>query len=152
MLPTGYNSNYQIVQAPGYVVILVEMIHDARIIPLDGRPHLGADVRQWLGDSRAHWEGNTLVVETTNFTGKTAFRGSGEGLHLIERFTRTDPETIKYEFTVNDPATFTRPWSAEIPMRKTKGPIYEYACNEGNYALADILRGARTEERNAASK
>jgi hypothetical protein len=152
MLPTGYNSNYQIVQAPGYVVILVEMIHDARIIPLDGRPHLGADIRQWLGDSRAHWEGNTLVVETTNFTGKSAFRGSGEGLHLIERFTRTDPETIKYEFTVNDPATFTRPWSAEIPMRKTKGPIYEYACNEGNYALADILRGARTEERNAASK
>ena len=139
-------------QAPGYVVILVEMIHDTRIIPLDGRPHLGADIKQWLGDSRGHWEGNTLVVETTNFNGKTAFRGSGEGLRLIERFTRTDQETIEYEFTVSDPATFTRAWSAEIPMRKTQGPIYEYACNEGNYALVDILTGARTEERNAASK
>ena len=152
MLPTGYNNNYQIVQIPGYVVILVEMIHDARLIPLDGRPHLGADVRQWLGDSRGHWEGNTLVVDTTNFADKTAFRGSGENLHLIERFTLTDPDTIRYEFTVDDPTTFTRPWSAEIPMRKTHGPIYEYACNEGNYALADILAGARAEEKNGPPK
>jgi hypothetical protein len=152
MLPTAYNSNYQIVQSPGYVVIFVEMIHDARIIPLDGRPHLGPEVRQWLGDSRGHWEGNTLVVDTGNFSGKTAFRGSGENLHLIERFTRTDAETIRYEFTVDDPATFTRPWKAEIPMRKTQGPIYEYACNEGNYSLADILKGARVEEKRAAEE
>jgi hypothetical protein len=152
MLPTGYNSNYEIVQIPGYVVILVEMIHDARVIPLDGRPHLGPGVRQWLGDSRGHWEGNTLVVDTTNFNGKAAFRGSGENLHLIERFTLTDPDTIRYEFTVDDPATFTRSWSAEVPMRKTNGPIYEYACNEGNYALADILAGTRAEEKSAASK
>ena len=147
MLPTGYNNNYQIVQIPGYVVILVEMIHDARVIPLDGRPHLGPGVRQWLGDSRGHWEGNTLVVDTTNFNGKAAFRGSGENLHLSERFTLTDTDTIRYEFTVDDPTTFTRPWSAEIPMRKTHGPMYEYACNEGNYALADILAGARAEEK-----
>jgi hypothetical protein len=152
MLPTAYNSNYQIVQGPGYVVIFVEMIHDARIIPLDGRPHLGSDVRQWLGDSRGHWEGDTLVVDTTNFTGKTAFRGSGENLHLIERFTRVDAETIRYEFTVDDPATFTRPWTAEIPMRKTQGPIYEYACSEGNYSLGDILKGARAEEKRAAEE
>ena len=125
MLPTGYNNNYQIVQTSGYVGVLVEMIHDVRIIPLDGRPHLGPNIRQWLGDSRGHWEGNTLVVDTTNFTDKTAFRGSGENLHLIERFTRTDPDTIRYEFTVEDPTTFARPWSAEIPIRKTHGPMYE---------------------------
>jgi len=152
MLPTGYNNNYQIVEGPGYVVILVEMIHDARVIPLDGRPHLEPNVRQWLGDSRGHWEGNTLVVDTTNFTEKTAFRGSDENLHLIERFTLTDPGTLRYEFTVDDPTAFIRPWSAEIPMRKTRGPIYEYACNEGNYALPDILAGARAEEKRAASK
>jgi hypothetical protein len=152
MLPGPYNSNYQIVQSRGYVMIFVEMIHDARIIPLDGRPHLGPEIHLWLGDSRGHWEGNTLVVDTTNFTGKTAFRGSGENLHLIERFTRTDAETIRYEFTVDDPATFTKPWKAEIPMRKTLGPIYEYACNEGNYSLADILKGARVEEKRAAEE
>jgi hypothetical protein len=150
MLPSGYNNNYEIVQVSGYVVILVEMIHDARIIPLDRRPHVGSNIHQWLGDSRGHWEGNTLVVDTANFSDKTAFRGSGKDLHLIERFTRTDPDTIRYEFTVEDPATFTRPWSAEIPMRSTHGPIYEYACNEGNYALADILAGARADERKAA--
>jgi hypothetical protein len=146
MMPTAYNSNYQIVQSRGYVVIFVEMIHDARIIPLDRRPHLAPEIRQWLGDSRGHWEGNTLVVDTTNFNGQTAFRGSSENLHLIERFTRVDAETIRYEFTVDDPATFTKPWTAEIPMRKTHGPIYEYACNEGNYSLGDILKGARAEE------
>jgi hypothetical protein len=150
MLPTGYNNNYQIVQTSGYVVIVVEMIHDARIIPLDRRPHLGPNINQWLGDSRGHWEGNTLIVDTTNFTDKTAFRGSGENLHLIERFTRTDADTIRYEFTVEDPTTFARPWTAEIPMRKTQGPIFEYACTEGNYALADILAGARADERKAA--
>jgi hypothetical protein len=152
MLPTGYNNNYEIVQTSGYVVILVEMIHDARIIPLDGRPHLGPNIQQWMGDSRGHWEANTLVVDTTNFTDKTAFRGSGESLHLIERFTRTNADTIRYEFRVEDPTTFTAPWSAEIPMRKTHGPMYEYACTEGNYALADILAGARADERKAAEE
>jgi len=150
MLPTAYNSNYQIVQSRGYVMIFVEMIHDARIIPLDGRPHLEPDIRLWLGDSRGHWEGNTLVVDTTNFTNKTAFRGSSENLHLVERFTRVDPDTIRYEFTVDDPATFTKPWTAEIPMRKVSGPIYEYACNEGNYSLGDILKGARAEEKSGS--
>ena len=147
MMPTAYNSTYQIVQSRGYVMIFVEMIHDARIIPLDGRPHVPPNIRLWLGDSRGHWEGNALVVDTTNFNGQTAFRGSSENLHLIERFTRTDADTIRYEFTVDDPATFTKPWTAEIPMRKTQGPIYEYACNEGNYSLADILKGARVEEK-----
>jgi hypothetical protein len=149
MLPSFYNNNYQIVQTPGYVMILVEMIHDARIIPLDGRPHLPSAVREWMGDSRGHWEGNTLVVETTNFSDKTRFRGADENMRLIERFTRVAPDTIRYEFTVDDPTAFTRKWTAQIPMQKTEGPIYEYACHEGNYALADVLRGARAEEKSA---
>jgi hypothetical protein len=147
MLPAGYNNNYQIVQGPGYVVILVEMIHDARVIPIDGRSHLQGNVRQWKGDSRGHWEGNTLVVDTTNFTGKTNFRGSGESLHIVERFTRTAPDAILYEFTVNDPASFTKLWTAQLPMTKSQGPLYEYACHEGNYAMVNILAGAREEER-----
>jgi hypothetical protein len=150
MLPGPYNSNYQILQAPGYVAILVEMIHDVRIIPLDRRPHLPGSVRQWLGDSRGHWEGNTLVVETTNFTGKSRFRGATENMRLIERFTRTDANTLTYDFTVEDPATFSKPWSASIPMTKSSGPIYEYACHEGNYAVPGILGGARAQE--AATK
>ncbi|PYS20376.1 MAG: hypothetical protein DMG11_29655, partial [Acidobacteria bacterium] len=147
MLPGAYNNNYQIVQSPGYVVIFVEMIHDARIIPLDGRPHVPQNVRLLMGDSRGHWEGNTLVVETTNFTDKTAFRGSGRNFHLIERFTRTSPDTIVYEFTANDESSFTRPWTAQIPMKKTPDPIFEYACHEGNYGMEGILRGARAEEK-----
>ncbi|HYR82714.1 MAG TPA: hypothetical protein VE422_01395 [Terriglobia bacterium] len=150
MLPGGYNNNYQIVQSPGYVVILVEMIHDARIIPLDGRPHVPQNVRLLMGDSRGHWEGNTLVVETTNFTDKTAFRGSGPNLHLIERFTRTSPDTIVYEFTANDESSFTRPWTAQIPMKKTPDPLFEYACHEGNYGMEGILKGARAEEKKAS--
>jgi hypothetical protein len=146
MLPGGYNSNYQIIQTPGYVMILIEMIHDARIIPLDGRPHLSQNIRHWLGDSRGRWEGNTLVVDTTNFTTKTAFRGASEKMHLVERFTRVDEDTILYQFTVNDPTSFTKPWSAEVPMRKTEGPIFEYACHEGNYGLTNVLTGARAEE------
>jgi hypothetical protein len=152
MLSGGYNNNCQIIQGPGYVAILVEMLHEVRIIPLDGRPHLPPDVRNWLGDSRGRWEGSTLVVDTTNFTGKTAFRGSGESLHLTERFTRTAADTIRYEFTVADPESFKKPWSAEHPMRRGQGPIYEYACNEGNYALANILQGARAEEKRAAEE
>jgi hypothetical protein len=147
MVPGGYNNNYQIVQGPGYVTIVVEMIHDVRTIPTDGRPHLPATVRQWMGDPRGHWEGNTLVVDTTNFTDKTNFRGSGENLHLIERFTRTGPNQLMYEFTVNDPASFTRPWTVQIPMAKTDGPLFEYACHEGNYGMEGMLRGARQQER-----
>ena len=150
MLPSFYNNNYQIVQGPGYVAILVEMIHDVRMIPTDGSAHLPAGVRQWMGDSHGHWEGNTLVVDTTNFTDKTRFRGTDDKLHLIERFTRVDPDTILYEFTVDDPTAFTRPWTAQIPMTRTRGPVFEYACHEGNYAMIDILRGARAEEAKAA--
>jgi hypothetical protein len=152
MLPQGYNSNLQIVQGEGYVAIEQEMIHDVRIIPTDGRPHLPADVHQWLGDSRGHWEGNTLVVDTTNFTDKTAFRGSGENLHVVERFTRTDADTVKYEFTVSDPSTWEKSWSGEVLMSKIDGPIFEYACTEGNYGMRNNLSGARADEKKAADK
>ena len=150
MLPGGYNNNYQIVQAAGYAMVLVEMIHDARIIPLDARPHPSQNVRQWMGDSRGHWEGETLVVETTNFNGKTAFQGASENLRLVERFTRVDEDTIRYQFTVDDPATWARPWSAELSMKKTVGPLFEHACHEGNYGLYNTLVGARAEEKRAA--
>jgi hypothetical protein len=147
MIPGAYNNNYQIVQGPGYVAISVEMIHDVRVIPTDGRPHLPSKVRQWMGDPRGHWEGDTLVVDTTNFTDKTNFRGADENLHLTERFTRTGPGTILYEFTMDDPTAFTKPWSAKIPMNRVEGPILEYACNEGNYGMAGILSGARAQEK-----
>jgi hypothetical protein len=147
MLPSFYNNNYQIVQAPGYVMILVEMIHDVRIIPTDGRPHLAFNVRQWLGDSRGHWEGGTLVVETTNFSDKNSFHGSDSQMKLIEKFTRTGPDTIMYEFTVQDPTAFTRDWTGQVPMSRTQGPIIEYACHEGNYAMSGMLAGARAEEK-----
>ena len=147
MVPGPYNNNYQIVQGPGYVAVLVEMIHDVRMIPTDGSPHLPKTIRQWMGDPRGHWEGNTLVVDTTNFTDKTRFRGTDENLHLVERFTRVGPDVILYRFTVDDPTAFTRSWTAEIPMTKSDGPLFEYACNEGNYALVDILRGARAQEK-----
>jgi hypothetical protein len=149
MLPSFYNNNYQIVQTPGYVMILVEMIHDVRVIPLDNRPHLPSGIRQWMGDSRGHWEGDTLVVETTNFNDKTRFRGGDENMRLIERFTRVAPDTIQYEFTVNDPTAFTKPWTAQIPMQRGEGPIFEYACHEGNYAMTDMLAGARAEQSKA---
>ena len=152
MLNTGYNSNYQIVQAPGYVMILVEMIHDVRIIPLDGRPHVSQNIRQWMGDARGHWEGDTLVVETTNFNGKNPLRGSSENMRVAERFTRVDADTISYRFTVEDESTWTRPWTAELPMRKTSGPLFEHACHEGNYGLYNTLVGARLEEKRAAEE
>jgi hypothetical protein len=152
MLPGGYNNNYQIFQSAGYVMILVEMIHDVRVIPTDGRPHLPSNMRLWMGDSRGRWEGNTLVVDTTNFTANTNFRGASKDMHLVERFTRTGPDTILYEFTVDDPSSFTKPWKAEIPMQRTHEPILEYACNEGNYAMAGVLGGARAEEKKAAGK
>jgi len=150
MLPGPYNNNLQVYQTPGYVVLFTEMIHDARIVPMDGRPHGGPTVRRWLGDSRGHWEGDTLVVDTINFTDKTNFRGSGATLHLVERFTRLDADTLEYRFTVDDRTTWTRPWTVAYPMAKTQGPVYEYACHEGNYGLMDILSGARAEERKAA--
>jgi hypothetical protein len=128
-------------------MILSEMIHEVRIIPLDGRPHLPPSIRLWTGDPVGHWEGNTLVIETTNFTDKTRFRGSTENLKVIERLTRVDANTISYQFTIDDPATFTKPWTGELPFVATSGPIYEYACHEGNQSLVDILAGARAEER-----
>ena len=149
LLPQGYNSNFHIVQGPDYVMILVEMIHDARVIPLDGRPQLSESIRQWVGSSRGRWEGETLVVETTNFNGKTAFRGSSETLRVVERFTRVLEDTIVYRFTVDDPATWTRSWTAEVPMKKTIGPLFEFACHEGNYSFSNILSGERAEEQRA---
>ena len=150
MLPGPYNNNYQIVQTRDYVVITVEMIHESRIIAMDGRPHLPPAMRKWLGDSIGHWEGNTLVVDTTNFSDKTHFRGSDENLHLIERFTRTAPDAILYEFTVDDPTAFIASWKAEIPMRRSAGPMYEFACHEGNFALGRMLSIARDAEKKAA--
>jgi len=147
MTPTGYNNNFQLIQASGYVVIFNEQIHDARIIPMDGRPHLPQTVRQWMGDSRGRWEGETLVVETTNFTDKVNFRGSGPNMHLVERFTRTDPNTLLYEFKVDDPQSFTTTWTGQIPMKRTTEPMFEYACHEGNYSLSTTLNGARALEK-----
>ena len=153
MLPEAYNSNLQIIQAPGYVAILQEEIHDVRIIPLSGplggHPHVGPAIRQLRGDSRGRWEGQTLIVDTTNFTDRSNFRGSGEALHLVERFTRLDEDTILYQFTVDDPTTWARPWTAEIPWTKIDGPLYEFACHEGNYGLANSLSAARAQEKAA---
>jgi hypothetical protein len=153
MLPAGYNNNIQIFQTRDYIAILLEMNHDARIIPLDGRPHLPGAMRQWMGDSRGRWEKNTLVVETTNFTDKTASIaltgfavGSAEKLRLIERFTRIDAGTLTYEFTVDDPGTFIRPFTGRLPMNLTGERIYEYACHEGNYGMFNMLTGARAED------
>ena len=152
MTPSAYNNNYQVVQTAQTFVILNEMIHDARVIPLDGRPHVPAGIRLWMGDSRGHWEGNTLVIDTTNFTDQTPFRGSGPNMHLTERFSRMDAETLLYEYTIDDPESFTKPWSAAIPSVRTTGPILEYACNEGNYGMSGLLSAARAEEKKAAAK
>jgi hypothetical protein len=156
IVPGPYNNDFQIVQAPGYVAILHEMIHDVRIIPLDKptepRPHVPATIRQWLGDPRGHWEGDTLVIESSNFSEKTNFRGSSEGMYLVERLTRVDADTISYQFTVDDPGTFERPFSGEVPMNKTPDQVFEYACNEGNYALRGILGAVREDEAKAAAK
>src|SRR5581483_3789258 len=146
MTPANYSANYQIVQGPGWVVLVNEMIHDARPIPLDGRPHIDPIIRQWMGDARGRWEDNTLVVETTNFSDKTAFRGSSEKMRLVERFTRTGPDTLLYEFTVDDPASFGKPWTAKLPTTRVEAEMYEYACHEGNYGMEGILTGARAQE------
>jgi hypothetical protein len=149
MLPPPYNDVLQIMQTPGYVLVLRELAAAPRLIPTDGPPHVPEKIRLWNGDSRGRWEGDTLVVDTTNFTDKSGFQGSTSALHVVERFTRVSVDRIAYRFTVDDPSTWTRPWSAEIPMIATKGPLYEYACHEGNYGLRDILSGARFMEREA---
>jgi hypothetical protein len=146
MIPGPYNNFVKILQYRDHAVIYNEMIHDARVVPLDGRPHPPSAVRLWLGDSRGRWEGDALVIDTTNFSGKTAFRGSDEHMHLTERLERRDQDTLLYEFTVNDPTVFTQPWTVRLPMKKTDARVYEYACHEANYALMDILRGARFQE------
>jgi hypothetical protein len=150
MLPPGYNPGYQIVQGKDYVMVLVEAGHEVRVIPTDGRPHAPQNVRSWLGDSRGHWEGNTLVVETTNFNGRVAFQGSTENLKVTERFTRLDNDTIKYEFRIDDPATWETSWGGEVPFTKMDGPIFEHACHEGNYGIMNTLAGVRAEEKRAA--
>lgn len=172
MMPGFYNHNYQILQTPGYVAILVEMIHDARIIPLDGRPHLGSRLNQWMGNSRGRWEGQTLVVETTGFndkieevTGNAMRFPNGEpngpryhgvfgtaNMTLVERFTRVDANTIDYRFTVTDPETFTKPWTASAPMIRLSVPLFEYACHEANYAIPNMLSGARAQEQADSQK
>ena len=166
MLPTGYNNNYMILQTPDTVAIQVEMIHDTRIIPLDGRPRLGSPIPQWLGEMRGHWEGDTLVVETRNIARseegssfgndvvriRAANGGRTESLRVVERFTRVDAETLRYEFTVEDPTRWTRPWSGELPLRRTDGSLFEYACHEGNYSIVNMLSGARAEEREGAPR
>ena len=154
-VPSMYNNNVQIFQTKTHAVIMTEMIHDSRIVPLDGRPHLDPALRQWSGDSRGRWEGDTLVVETKNFTDKTnVFRGAGDGtdMKLIERFTRVGPDQVNYEFTIEAPKTFTRPFTVLVPMVRADGELFEYACHEGNYGMVNILQGARQEEREAAAK
>ena len=160
IVPGGYNQNMQLFQTPDHVVILNEMVHDARIVPLDGREPLPDDMRQWMGSSRGHWEGDTLVVETTNFTDQTASFapsvrsavGSGTTLHLTERFQRVDEDTLLYEFTVDDQTSFTRPFTAAIPMQRGAAPLFEYACHEGNYGMLNLLTGARAQEREASEQ
>jgi hypothetical protein len=152
MVPGPYNNNYQIIQTDKYVAIDVEMIHDVRVIPVDGGPHISRNIRLWMGDSRGHWEGDTLVVDTTNFTDQTHYRGADQNLHLIERFTLSSPDTIFYRFTLDDPTAFTNTWTGEIVMARTKGPVYEYACHEGNYAMGNMLRAARVAEKAGQSK
>ena len=147
ILPGPYNNYVQVLVFPSAVVILNEMIHDARVVPTDGRAHLDPSIRRFQGDPVGHWEGKTLVVDTTNFTDKTNFRGASAQLHLVERFTRADASTLLYEFTVDDPASFASPWRVQLPMKATSDPVFEYACHEGNEALLGILRGARFEER-----
>ena len=156
-LPGGYNNNVHILQTPQYVAILQEMIHEVRVIPLDGRPHLSDGVRQWMGDSRGRWEGDTLVVDITNYHDLVMFnsynccRGAGRNLHIVERYRRTAGDTIDYQFTVEDPTTFTKRFAIALPLMATKGPLYEYACHEGNYGMVGILSGARAQEKAAVS-
>ncbi len=150
MRPVGYNGTLQFVQSPGFVTIRHEMITTARVIPTDNREHVDSKIRSYFGDSVGHWEGDTLVVDTTNFNDHPPLRGADENLHVVERFTRTSPDTITYQYTVTDPSVWEKSWSAEWPMGMTEGPIYEYACQEGNYGMAGVLSGARVTEWEAA--
>ena len=152
MNPSAYNNNMQLFQTADHVVILNEMVHDARIVPLDGSDHLPGDVRQWRGDSRGRWEGDTLVIETQNFTDKTSFRGTGPELHLVERFTRVAEGILLYEYTVDDPESFERPWSVAVPMQKNDLPVFEYACHEGNYGMLNLMVSARSEDARKAAE
>jgi hypothetical protein len=152
MLPQAYNNNIQIVQTPDTVIILLEMVHDVRVVPLDGRPHLPDGISQWHGDPRGWWEGDTLVVESTNFSAKTNFRRANVDLKLVERFTRVADDMILYEFTVEDPTTWVQPWTVSFPMESSDQPLYEFACHEGNYGLLNILRVARALERQQAEQ
>ena len=151
MNPSAYNNNMQLFQTADHVVILNEMVHDARIVPLDGSNHLPDGVRQWRGDSRGHWDGDTLVIETRNFTAKTSFRGTGPGLHLVERFTRVEEGILLYEYTVSDPESFERPWSVAVPMQRNDLPVFEYACHEGNYGMLNLMVSARAEDAKKAA-
>lgn len=151
-LTEGYQSYYQLVQTPKAVAVMTEMIHDVRVIPIDGRPHPAAAVQQWMGDSRGHWEGDTLVVDTTNYKPRAFQSVSSDKLHVTERFSRSGPETLKYEITIDDPETWTKPWSLMIPLRHSPNPVFEYACHEGNEGLAGILAGARAQEAAAAKE
>jgi hypothetical protein len=148
----GYQSYYQIVQTPNSVVIMTEMIHDARTIPLDSGPHVPSNVRNWFGDSRGHWDGDTLVIDTTNYKPRAFMSVSSEKLHVTERLSRSGPETLKYEITIDDPGTWVKPWSLMIPLGRSAEPVFEYACHEGNEGLAGILAGARADEAAAAKK
>lgn len=152
LLPGPYNNNMQIVQTPGAVVVHSEMIHDARIVALDGRPAPPPAMRYWLGSSRGHWDRDTLIVETTNFADQVSFRGSDDRLGVVERFTLAGPDELRYKFTIDDPTAFTKQWSGAFTMTRTSDRIYEFACHEGNYGLMNILRAARTEEQEAARK
>ena len=150
--PGGYNQNLQVFQTPDHVVLITEMVHTVRVVPLDGRPALPGHVRQWSGDSRGRWEGDTLVIETSHFNNQRRWRGTTPGMTLVERLTRVDADTLAYEYTVDDPETWTRPWTASIPMRRSDEPLYEYACHEGNYSMPGILGGHRADEAAAASR
>jgi hypothetical protein len=151
-VPSAYNNNIQIVQTRDYVMIMTEMVHDARIVPLDGRPHMPSSARPWMGDSRGRWEGDTLVVETTNFSDKNLYRGATANLRLVERFSRSAEGMLVYEFTVDDPATWTQPWTGRVPLEKLDEQIYEYACHEGNLGMEGILKGTRADEDREAKK
>jgi hypothetical protein len=150
-ISAGYNSYFEIRQGPGYVAIAQELIHDVRIIPLDGRPHVSPNIRLWNGDSRGRWEGDTLVVDTTNYSARGAIRGATENLHLIERFKRVAPDVVEYSITFEDPDTWTKPWTAMIRLKGTTDKVYEYACHEGNESMVGILAGARAQEKSAAA-
>ena len=151
MMPGGYNNNMRLFQLPGYVAILTEQIHEVRVIPLDGRPHLGDTILQWKGDSRGRWEGETLVVDTINFNGKTSYQGAGKNVHLIERFTRVDADTLDYQYTIDDPESFTKSWTVQLPMTRDEKQLFEYACHEGNYGIVGSLTGARAVDKAAAA-